>query len=110
MSVSTPFAPLSRAAELLVRAALPMAALVLAALVLDGLRVAGAHRVAQLGARAVLLAYLMAGIANLPRFPRALRGPATRARADCWLLDMWTLVAVLVMAVTAVEGPIFPLI
>ena len=108
MSALISVAAASRAAEFLVRAALPLAGVVLAALVIDGFGVTGARAVARLAVRAVLLSYVTAGLLNLPRFPRALRGPPTRAYADRWLLDFWTPVSLLVLGATILGGPVIP--
>lgn len=91
-------------AERLVRVPIGLACVCLIALLLDDGSRAWAHLVARLSLRALLGAYLAAGLLNMPSFPRMLRGPATRIVVDAWLLDFWTLIAIFVAGVVVVEG------
>ena len=97
-------------AERLVRLPLLLAGVCLVALLVDGGDRGAAHHVARLALRLLLFSYLAAGLLNAPRFPRALRGPAMRAGADVWLLDLWTLIALVVARAAILEGTIHGLL
>ena len=94
----------AQAAERAVRAPLPIAGVVAVALLPDSAGLPGMLMVAGFGVRALLLAYILAGVLNAPRFPRTLRGPPTPQAVDEWLLDLWTAISAFGGAVAIAEA------
>lgn len=88
------------------RAPLAIAVAVMAAAMLDAVGVPAALLAARLGIRLLLASYLLAGLLNIPSFPRTLRGPATTRPADRALLDMWTVIATSVAVAVAAAGTV----
>ncbi len=84
---------MERAAARLVRLPLRIAPAIAGALVLEAVGLPGALAAARIGVAVLLATYLLAGLLNLPRFPRTLRGPPTAVAADRILLDMWSCLA-----------------
>ena len=95
---------LPEVAARLVRLPLVIAAIV-AFILLVGLdRLPTGRLLARSAVRLLLATYLLAGVLNLPRFPRTLRGPDTANVAIAWLLDMWSVIALVVASAVVVDG------